>query len=1100
MEKQKPAVKATKASKSKAADPSASFVGNAKIIVNYVLSDNANNKRSFLIGSLTVFLVVMFMSLVQNALTKTGLIFLKLAEDQTGAFDLLLLPDFSTTGSASNIDSALLNFTQVNNTLYGMPGITGVAPRWMFQVNSSKADGQQVAVRPLTATMLALDTDLERSIGLAQGWPHRTLGDGEVHVSSTLLRALGVKPNRGDAIVLSFDLTTIMGGNSLPFLNTNTTVKIPINILDALPASSKAALLASSGVTNTQTMVSVDVNLADLFKAQGGIANLTCKVVDAIDTSYGKYPLALGNAIMMEKSFLQKLFSNPGAFFAPGLQQLSQNQQSKSEDDFNIDEYTVAIVVNAEERIRLYSEAYETRANMMIDLADSVMRRFDINYPMSVTPVVSLALEMTRFIRIFLDELFFTVLVVLGILSLVLVASLLVSDTEEKTFEYGMLRSLGFRSQNLVYLLIFQSFLFSLPGILVGLCMCYIVFIPIGYILSSFVAIQIDVSIDPSAIIIGVVLGLLLPVFGVIVPIRRALSNTIRDALDVYHNVVFETQISIQKLEDIGLNMTATLVAIIMITVGFMVYYLIPLSFALGKLEIFFRILNIIFLGMFLGQVFVSDALQLFLQRSFVYGMTRVFGDRKLTQVVIKNTGGHISRNRKTSIMFTLCLGFIIFSAARFDIQIRSFSANLEWLYGTDISVTGPGVSGPLPQLKLQSYLDSEKIAKDGIIVDYTFITYDLGEYKSVKDIEIKRVSAVSSPSVAVFGMEKKFFDVIIGKYSVPSEINWDLTPLEYKNDYLDLVAPLFSSPVSTRKTEPSIDSLLSYKVRERKNPFAVNNTYNDPMPILISESLRDSASIDTSSKLLFTMKLSGYEVSRLAQPVAMLKKFPSFPSISRLIIYNSPVMLSMDRYLGFYNEAQGLTNNKNVSSIPKGKLLIKVKPSAEQRQIESVVNALNNLLPNDTYQVQDLHTQVSNTAISSFFLLVMFYLVSVIGVVFCFFVLFISFTANIRENSWELGVLRAIGLTNFQVTRIYIYEAVSIVLSSLVLGLLLGVVTSVAVALQSNLFDEMPFEFLFPTTLFVLIILSSLALAIVGSYAPIQTYAKKPIAVVLKG
>jgi ABC-type antimicrobial peptide transport system permease subunit len=36
---------------------------------------------------------------------------------------------------------------------------------------------------------------------------------------------------------------------------------------------------------------------------------------------------------------------------------------------------------------------------------------------------------------------------------------------------------------------------------------------------------------------------------------------------------------------------------------------------------------------------------------------------------------------------------------------------------------------------------------------------------------------------------------------------------------------------------------------------------------------------------------------------------------------------------------------------------------------------------------------------------------VAIIGVLLSFFVLLLSFTANIRENSWELGVLRAIGL-----------------------------------------------------------------------------------------
>lgn len=60
---------------------------------------------------------------------------------------------------------------------------------------------------------------------------------------------------------------------------------------------------------------------------------------------------------------------------------------------------------------------------------------------------------------------------------------------------------------------------------------------------------------------------------------------------------------------------------------------------------------------------------------------------------------------------------------------------------------------------------------------------------------------------------------------------------------------------------------------------------------------------------------------------------------------------------------------------------------------------------------------------------------VAIIGLIFCFCVLWLSFTANVRENAWEYGVLRAIGLDAFTVLRLYIYEALSIVLACIVLG-----------------------------------------------------------------
>ena len=55
------------------------------------------------------------------------------------------------------------------------------------------------------------------------------------------------------------------------------------------------------------------------------------------------------------------------------------------------------------------------------------------------------------------------------------------------------------------------------------------------------------------------------------------------------------------------------------------------------------------------------------------------------------------------------------------------------------------------------------------------------------------------------------------------------------------------------------------------------------------------------------------------------------------------------------------------------------------------------------------------------------------------FFASWMSFSANIKENSREFGVLRALGLNYWQVVRVYIYEALSVVMSSFALGTVVG-------------------------------------------------------------
>ena len=58
---------------------------------------------------------------------------------------------------------------------------------------------------------------------------------------------------------------------------------------------------------------------------------------------------------------------------------------------------------------------------------------------------------------------------------------------------------------------------------------------------------------------------------------------------------------------------------------------------------------------------------------------------------------------------------------------------------------------------------------------------------------------------------------------------------------------------------------------------------------------------------------------------------------------------------------------------------------------------------------------------------------------------------ANIVENAREFAVLRAIGVSSRQVQKSYILEALANVLSSFMLGCMIGMVIAVSLSLQMN-------------------------------------------------
>jgi len=113
---------------------------------------------------------------------------------------------------------------------------------------------------------------------------------------------------------------------------------------------------------------------------------------------------------------------------------------------------------------------------------------------------------------------------------------------------------------------------------------------------------------------------------------------------------------------------------------------------------------------------------------------------------------------------------------------------------------------------------------------------------------------------------------------------------------------------------------------------------------------------------------------------------------------------------------------------------------------------------------------------------------------------LWLSFTANIRENAWEYGVLRALGLTANTVLRTHGSAAPARDAPRSPRRTALGILTASIVTLQINLFTESPFEFVFPTALFVLVVVLAITVSIAGSYFAARQYRRKEVAIALRG
>ena len=168
-------------------------------------------------------------------------------------------------------------------------------------------------------------------------------------------------------------------------------------------------------------------------------------------------------------------------------------------------------------------------------------------------------------------------------------------------------------------------------------------------------------SIVPSwsAVLGALFVGLLIPILSSIIPIRRALSNSLTDALNVTRGKSPGVLISFidNRTKDLVPYLLFGSVAVIF---GIGIYYGLPIAMLKLNFGLILAIFFTILMGLLLGLVLIATNLQGSLE--FLLLHILLFWETKAIKSLLrKNMVAHKKKNRLTAIIYSLTLGCIIF-------------------------------------------------------------------------------------------------------------------------------------------------------------------------------------------------------------------------------------------------------------------------------------------------------------------------------------------------------------------------------------------------------------------------------------------------------
>lgn len=368
-------------------------------------------------------------------------------------------------------------------------------------------------------------------------------------------------------------------------------------------------------------------------------------------------------------------------------------------------------------------------------------------------------LELFSQATMFLGLIFDVVTFLFVVLSVLLIYSLLMISVEGKSFEFGVLRMAGLSQSGIVTLVLTQAFLFVIPSVIVGF----------GLAISNLRGLNAtlfpgdeDASAFPDgyAVVQALAMGILIPLLSSIVPIQTAFSKDLNESLDIQRSKSKAVMVEIldPKKSDLTAYVTFGTVAV---AFGMSIYYFLPLALLSFNLSLVLQIFMFILVGMLTG----LSMLAFNLQRLAEIGLTHTllfFVDSSMKAMVTSNLAAHRARNKMTSIIYSIALGFIIFLIVSARLQMRTIRLQSVQYEGAYLIL-----KTDTPELLKPPQFDAVLRQHSGIIREYAYITAQATNGgANFRRTQVADKARISRAEVSVYASQPHVFETLLELYT----------------------------------------------------------------------------------------------------------------------------------------------------------------------------------------------------------------------------------------------------------------------------------------------------------------------------------------------
>lgn len=236
--------------------------------------------------------------------------------------------------------------------------------------------------------------------------------------------------------------------------------------------------------------------------------------------------------------------------------------------------------------------------------------------------------------------------------------------------------------------------------------------------------------------------------------------------------------------------------------------------------------------------------------------------------------------------------------------------------------------------------------------------------------------------------------------------------------------------------------------------------TYRTKINLVMSTAMKPACGVEANIALKVNAKFrrssNNLYVVRYASSPIIVSKFPGFyfsahSQVAQMMTTLTTLpefeyLLQTVRNHSHYKIPEDEQEEQFPFNLKKQQLLIRMKNGTNQQERTEIVDLVSSLCETDYILITDTKKTIDGVEKTTNLLSVFFSAVAVLTMFLCFFISFISFRQNVNENIYQFGVLRAIGISNVSIVVLFVFESITITVSSLLIGTAIGIIQSVEI------------------------------------------------------